>query len=160
MERIKPWFGLRPKHFVPTLPGVVEPRTGLSMGQSCEQMVTVWQIARQAQDQLAFESHLHAAAAYDAGFYKDLIVEYQGLKMDNNLRRDTSIEKLAKLKLPSIGAVRYNTHCRQFDAHDDGAAAVLLATEEWARDRKLPILARTSPTAKVAAVDFVDKKDC
>jgi acetyl-CoA C-acetyltransferase len=95
MDRIKPWLGLRPKHFKPSLPGVVEPRTGLSMGQSCEHMATVWQIQRQAQDQLAYESHMKAAAAYDAGFFKDLVVEYQGLKIDNNLRRDTSMERLA-----------------------------------------------------------------
>jgi len=157
MQRIAPWFGLRPKHFVPTLPGVVEPRTGLSMGQSCEQMVTVWQIPRQAQDQLAFDSHQHAAAAYDAGFYKDLVVEYQGLKIDNNLRRDTSMERLAKLK-PSFDKSSAGTlTAGNSTPMTDGAAAVLLANEEWARDRKLPIQAYLT-YGKVAAVDFVDKE--
>ncbi|HYM35255.1 MAG TPA: acetyl-CoA C-acyltransferase, partial [Steroidobacteraceae bacterium] len=134
-ERIKPWFGLRPKHFAPSLPGVVEPRTGLSMGQSCEQMVTVWQISRQAQDQLALESHQKAAAAYDAGFYKDLVTEYQGLKMDNNLRRDTSMEKLAKLKPAFDKSSGGTLTAGNSTPMTDGAAAVLLSTEEWARER-------------------------
>jgi acetyl-CoA C-acetyltransferase len=154
-ERIGPWFGVRPKHFKPQLPGVSEPRTGLSMGQSCEQMAKTWQISREEQDQLALQSHLKAAAAYDEGFYDDLIVEFAGLKRDNNVRRDTSIEKLAKLK-PS------------FDAHGtltagnstpmtDGASAVLLASEDWARSRGLPVLAYLT-YGKVAAVDFVNRE--
>ncbi len=157
MDRIKPWFGIRPKHFKPTLPGVVEPRTGLSMGQACEQMATLWQISRQAQDQLALESHQHAAAAYDAGFFKDLVLEYQGLKMDNNLRRDSSMEKLAKLK-PSFDKSSAGTlTAGNSTPMTDGAAAVLLSSEQWARDRKLPILAYLT-YGKVAAVDFVDKE--
>jgi acetyl-CoA C-acetyltransferase len=156
LARIKPWFGLRPKHFKPALPGVVEPRTGLSMGQSCEQMATVWQISRQSQDQLAFDSHRHAAAAYDAGFFKDLVIEYQGLKMDNNLRRDTSMEKLAKLK-PAFDTNNGTLTAGNSTPMTDGAGAVLLASEEWARERKLPILAYLT-YGKVAAVDFVDKE--
>jgi acetyl-CoA C-acetyltransferase len=156
-ERIAPWFGLRPKHFKPALPGVVEPRTGLSMGQSCEQMATQWQISRQSQDQLALESHQHAAAAYDAGFYKDLVIEYRGLKVDNNLRRDSSMEKLAKLK-PSFDKSSAGTlTAGNSTPMTDGAAAVLLASEEWARDRRVPILAYLT-YGKAAAVDFVDKE--
>jgi acetyl-CoA C-acetyltransferase len=97
-ERVRPWLGLRPRHFRPVLPGVVEPRTGLSMGESCEQMARDWQVTREEQDQLAFESHHRAAAAYDEGFYRDLVVEFEGLGVDNNLRRDTTPEKLAKLR--------------------------------------------------------------
>ena len=157
LARIKPWLGLRPQHFKPSLPGVVEPRTGLSMGQSCEQMVTVWQIARQAQDQLALESHRRAAAAYDAGFYRDLIVEHQGLKADNNLRRDTSMEKLATLR-PAFGKDGTGTlTAGNSTPMTDGAASVLLATEEWARARGLPVLAYLR-YGKIAAVDFVDKE--
>ena len=89
---------LRPQHFKPQLPAVIEPRTGLSMGQSCELMAKTWQIPRAEQDQLAFESHRKAAAAYEQGFYDDLVVEFRGLKRDNNIRRDTTLEKLAKLK--------------------------------------------------------------
>jgi acetyl-CoA C-acetyltransferase len=120
-------------------------------------MATVWQISRQAQDQLAYDSHQHAVAAYDAGFFKDLVVEYQGLKMDNNLRRDTSMEKLAKLK-PSFDKSSAGTlTAGNSTPMTDGAASVLLATEDWARERKLPVLAYLT-YGKVAAVDFVDKE--
>lgn len=157
LERIKPWLSLRPKHFKPAFPEVVEPRTGLSMGQSCEHMATVWQISRQAQDELALQSHLRATAAYDAGFYKDLIVEYRGLKADNNLRRDTSMEKLAKLKPAFDKSSAGTLTAGNSTPMTDGASAVLLATEEWARSRGLPVLAYLT-YGKVAAVDFVDKE--
>lgn len=156
LERLRPWLGLRPRHFKPNLPGVVEPRTGLSMGQSCERMVTQWQISRQAQDELALESHRRAIAAYDAGFYNDLVVEYQGLKMDNNLRRDTSLEKLAKLKPAFDKSSAGTLTAGNSTPMTDGAAAVLLASEEWARERRLPVLAYLT-YGKVAAVDFIDK---
>src|SRR6202044_2394602 len=94
--RVRPWFGLRPKNFRPVLPGVTEPRTGLSMGESTELMVKTWGITRAEQDQLALETHQKAATAYAKGFYKDLVIEYQGLTQDNNIRGDTSLEKLAK----------------------------------------------------------------
>lgn len=154
-ERLKPWLGLRPKHFKPQLPAVVEPRTGLSMGQSCELMAKTWQIPRADQDQLALESHRKAAAAYDEGFYDDLIFEFGGLKADNNIRRDTSLEKLAKLK-PSFAADGTLT-AGNSTPMTDGAAAVLLASEEWARSRNLPVLAYLT-YGKVAAVDFVNKE--
>jgi acetyl-CoA C-acetyltransferase len=154
-ERIGPWFGLRPRHFKPELPGVVEPRTGLSMGQSCELMAKTWQIPREAQDQLALLSHKNAAAAYDAGFYDDLVVEYNGLKRDNNIRSDSSLEKLAKLK-PSFDRNGTLT-AGNSTPMTDGAAAVLLASEEWAKSRGLPIQAYLT-YGKVAAVDFVNKE--
>jgi acetyl-CoA C-acetyltransferase len=156
-ERLSPWLGLRPRHFKPSLPGVVEPRTGLSMGQSCEQMVTQWQISREDQDRLAYESHQRAAAAYDAGFYKDLVGEFKGLKVDNNLRRDTTLEKLAKLKPAFDKSSRGTLTAGNSTPMTDGAAAVLLASEEWARERKLPVLAYLT-YGKIAAVDFVDKE--
>lgn len=154
-EKLKPWFGLRPRHFKPVLPAVVEPRTGLSMGQSCELMAKTWAIPRQDQDELALASHRKAAAAYDEGFFDDLVFEFNGLKADNNVRRDTSLEKLAKLK-PSFAADGTLT-AGNSTPMTDGAAAVLLASEEWARARGLPVLAYLT-YGKVAAVDFVHQE--
>jgi len=153
-ERVAPWLGLRPSHVKPNLPAVAEPRTGLSMGQSCELMAHRWAISREAQDRLALESHQRAAAAYDAGFYEDLLLEFRGVRADNNLRRDTTLEKLAKLKpaFPVQGAGTLTAG--NSTPMTDGAAAVLLASEEWARQRKLPVLAYLT-YGKVAAVDFV-----
>ena len=155
-ERITPWLRLRPRHFKPQLPDVVEPRTHLSMGQSCELMAKTWQVTRQEQDELALQSHLKAAAAYDAGFYKDLVIPYRGLASDNNIRRDTSLEKLARLK-PSFESNGTLT-AGNSTPMTDGAAGVLLASEQWARERGLPVLAYLR-YAKVAAVDYVDKKE-
>jgi acetyl-CoA C-acetyltransferase len=151
-ERVRPWLGLRPRHFKPVLPGVVEPRTGLSMGESCEQMARDWRVTREEQDQLAFESHHRAAAAYDEGFYKDLVVEFEGLGVDNNLRRDTTPEKLAKLR-PAFAKDGTLT-AGNSTPMTDGAAAVLLASEDWARERGLPVQAWLT-FGKVAAVNFV-----
>lgn len=154
--RVGPFLGLRPRHFKPVLPAVVEPRTGLSMGQSCEQMAQHWQITREDQDLLALESHKRASAAYDSGFYADLIVEFEGLKMDNNLRRDTSLEKLAKLKPSFDFSGKGTLTAGNSSPLTDGASAVLLASEEWARQRNLPVQAYLTH-GKVAAVDFVHK---
>lgn len=153
-ERLVPWAGLRPRHIRPDLPAVVEPRTGLSMGQSCERMAKDWAISRKAQDELAFSSHRKAAAAYEAGFYDALVIEFGGLRRDDNLRGDTSMEKLAKLKpaFPIEGSATLTAG--NSTPMTDGAAAVLLATEDWARARGLPVLAYLS-YGKVAAVDFV-----
>ncbi|HTD11862.1 MAG TPA: acetyl-CoA C-acetyltransferase [Steroidobacteraceae bacterium] len=155
-QRLSPWFGLRPKHFKPVLPAVVEPRTGLSMGQSTEGMARRWQITRAEQDQLACDSHLKAAAAWREGFYNDLVVEYRGLKSDNNIRADTSVEKLAKLK-PSFAADGTLTAGNSTPL-TDGASAVLLATPEWAAARNLPVQAYLRH-GKVWAVDFVSGKE-
>jgi acetyl-CoA C-acetyltransferase len=114
--KLRPWLGLRPRHFKPSLPGVVEPRTGLSMGESCEQMARQWEISREAQDALALESHRAAGAAYDAGFYRDLVMPFEGVAEDNNLRRDTSLERLAKLRPGFRG--RWDADGRQQHAHD------------------------------------------
>ena len=157
-ERLGPWFGLRPSHLRPVLPGIAEPRTGLSMGEHTELMVKTWGITRAEQDQLALESHQKAAAAYAAGFYKDLVRDYLGLTQDNNIRSDTSLEKLAKLR-PVFDASGAGTlTAGNSTPMTDGASAVLLASEAWARERNLPVLAFLS-YGKVAAVDFVDKKE-
>ena len=154
-QKIAPWFGLRPTHLKPSLPAVVEPRSGLSMGQSCERMAQKWQISREAQDALALDSHRKAAAAYEAGFFNDLVVEFRGVKRDNNLRPDSSIEKLAKLK-PAFAANGTLT-AGNSTPMTDGASAVLLASEEWAKARNLPVLAYLT-YGKVAAVDFMNKE--
>jgi acetyl-CoA C-acetyltransferase len=158
MERIAPWFGLRPRHFRPVLPAVVEPRTGLSMGESTELMVKRWGISRLEQDQLALESHRKAAAAYASGFYNDLVQPYLGLTQDNNIRADTTLEKLAKLRpafdLSGSGTLTAGNSTPM----TDGAAAVLLCSEDWAQHRGLPVLAFLS-YGKVAAVDFFIKKE-
>jgi acetyl-CoA C-acetyltransferase len=152
--RLSPWLGLRPGHVKPDFPVVVEPRTGLSMGQSTEWMAKHWGIARADQDQLAYESHRKAAAAYDSGFFADLVVPFGGLREDDNLRRDTSLEKLARLKpaFPVDGSATLTAG--NSTPMTDGAAAVLLASEAWAHSHGLPVQAWLRH-AKVAAVDFV-----
>ena len=157
-ERIGPWFGLRMRHFRPVLPGTTEPRTGLSMGESTELMVKTWGIGRAEQDQLALESHQKASGAYAEGFYKDLVRDYLGLSQDNNIRGDTSLEKLAKLRPVFDSSGAGTLTAGNSTPMTDGASAVLLASEDWARERNLPVLAYLAH-AKVAAVDFVEKKE-
>jgi len=156
--RLAPWLGLRPNHFRPVLPGIAEPRTGLSMGESTELMVKTWDVGRAEQDQLALESHQKAAAAYAAGFYKDLVIEYLGLAQDDNIRNDTSLEKLAKLKPVFDRSGAGTLTAGNSTPMTDGASAVLLASEEWARERNLPVLSYLT-YGKVAAVDYVTKKE-
>lgn len=152
--RLKPWLSLRPGMFKPVAPGVTEPRTKLSMGQSTELTAQRWNITRLEQDQLAMESHQKAAKAYDEGFYQSLVVPFQGAREDNNIRRDASLEKLAKLKPVFDRGVKATLTAGNSTPLTDGAASVLLASEEWARARNLPIQAYLR-YGKVAAVDFV-----
>ena len=157
-ERFAPWLKVRPKNFRPVLPGMAEPRTGLSMGESTELMVKTWGITRTDQDQLALESHQKASAAYASGFFKDLVRDYLGLSQDNNIRSDTTLEKLAKLR-PSFDTSGSGTlTAGNSTPMTDGASAVLLGSEAWAKERNLPVLAYLS-YAKVAAVDYIDKKE-
>jgi len=157
-QRLGPFVGLRPKHFKPVLPGVVEPRTGLSMGQHTEKMVKTWQISREAQDRLAYESHLKAAAAWKEGFYDDLVIEYLGLRQDNNIRPDTTPEKLAKLKPTFDFSGAGTLTAGNSTPLTDGASAVLLASDEWAAKRQLPVLAHLT-YGKQWAVDFATGKE-
>jgi acetyl-CoA C-acetyltransferase len=151
--RISPFLRLRPRHFRPQLPAVVEPRTGRSMGASCELMARQWHIPRAAQDELAVASHRKAAAAWQEGFYSDLVVPFAGLSQDNNIRADTSLERLAQLK-PAFAKDELATlTAGNSTPMTDGAAGVLLASEDWARARNLPIQAVLS-WGRVAAVDF------
>ena len=156
-QKIMPWLKLRPRHFRPQFPNVVEPRTKLSMGESMELTAKQWKISRENQDELALVSHLNASRAYEEGFYDDLVVEYQGITRDNNIRPDTSPEQLAKLK-PVFDRTKAGTMTAGNSTPlTDGASAVLLASEEWARQRGLPVLAFLT-YAKVSAVDFVNKE--
>jgi acetyl-CoA C-acetyltransferase len=158
MQRLSPWLALRLKHLRPVLPGLAEPRTGLSMGESAELMVKTWGISREDQDQLALESHQKAAAAYAEGFYSDLVRDYLGLTQDNNIRTDASLEKLARLA-PAFQSDGTGTlTAGNSTPMTDGASAVLLASEDWARDRDLPVLAYLT-YGKVAAVDYIDKQE-
>ena len=146
---------LRPSMLAPSIPNVNERRSGLSMGEHCEIMVKNWQIDRAAQDALAFASHRNAADAYEAHFYDDLITPFQGLSRDNNLRNDTSIEKLTKLK-PSFDRTSGNGTLTAGNStpFTDGAAAILLASEAWAAARNLNPQAYLVD-AETAAVEFV-----
>jgi len=153
-EKIKPWLGLRPRHFKPVFPGVVEPRTKLSMGQSMELTAKEWRVTRADQDQLALESHRKAARAYEEGYHDDLLVEFNGVNRDNNVRADSSLEQLARLKPVFDRSETGTMTAGNSTPLTDGASAVLLASEEWAQARSMPIRAYLT-YAKVAAVDFV-----
>jgi acetyl-CoA C-acetyltransferase len=156
-ERLKPWLRLRPRHFKPQLPGVAEPRTGLSMGESTELTAKEWNLGREEQDELALASHQRAHAAYEQGFYEDLIVPFQGLDKDNNIRPDTSLEKLGKLKPAFDRSGSGTMTAGNSTPLTDGSASVLLCSEGWARERGLAVQAWLTHS-RVAAVDFVDKE--
>ena len=157
VDRIKPVFGFRPRHFKPEFPGVEEPRTKLSMGQSTEITAKEWDVQREHQDQLALASHMKAAAAYDSGWYDDIVVPFMGAEEDNNIRRDTTFEKLSTLKPVFDRGGEGTMTAGNSTPLTDGASAVLLASEDWARQKNLPVMAYLTFT-KVAAVDFIDKE--
>ena len=154
-QRITPWFRLRPSHFKPVLPAVTEPRTGLSMGQSTELMAKEWKVPREHQDLLALSSHVNAAAAYDAGWYEDLVVPFMDCEEDNNIRRDTTLAKLASLKPVFDRSEGGTMTAGNSTPLTDGAAAVLLASEDWATLKNLEVAAYLTHI-KVAAVNFVN----
>lgn len=157
MDRIKPLFRLRPRHFKPEFPGVEEPRTKLSMGESMEITAKQWDIQREHQDQLALASHIKAAAAYDAGWYEDIIVPFQDVEEDNNVRRDTTFEKLSALKPVFDKGGAGTMTAGNSTPLTDGAAAVMLASEDWARQKNLPVMAYLT-FAKAAAVNFINEE--
>ncbi|MBT8162851.1 MULTISPECIES: acetyl-CoA C-acetyltransferase [Arthrobacter] len=159
-ERLKVLARLRPKDLAPDAPNTGEPRTGLSMGEHQALTTAQWEIAREAQDELAYNSHHNLAAAYERGFFDDLITPYRGLNRDSNLRPDTSMEKLASLK-PVFGkglGTEATMTAGNSTPLTDGASTVLLGTEEWADARRLPKLA-VVVDGEAAAVDFVHGKD-
>jgi len=154
-KRILPWFRLRPRHFKPELPGVTEPRTGLSMGESTELIAREWDVQREHQDQLALASHVKAANAYDEGWYEDLVIPYMDCEEDNNIRRDSTFEKLSALKPVFSREEGATLTAGNSTPLTDGAAAVLLADEEWAHLKNVPVSAYLT-FVKVAAVNFVN----
>jgi acetyl-CoA C-acetyltransferase len=157
-DRLSVLAQLRPSMLSPSIPNVNERRTGLSMGEHCEIMVKQWNISREAQDELALASHRNGARAYEQGFYDDLLVPYLGLSRDNNLRTDTSMEKLAKLRLAyDTKSGRGTLTAGNSTPLTDGAAAILLASEQWANAH-----GHAPPAwlvdAETAAVDFFGAK--
>jgi len=155
--RLKLLARLRPGHVVPSIPRNEEPRTGLSMGEHCAIMASEWGIGREQQDELAVASHHNLAAAYERGFMDDLVSPYLGLERDQNLRPDSSLEKLAKLG-PVFGGEDGTMTAANSTPLSDGASAVLLASEEWAEQRGLPILAYFVD-GQTAAIDHVHKRE-
>jgi acetyl-CoA C-acetyltransferase len=155
--RLKQLTRIRPGQIVPSIPRNEEPRTGMSMGEHCAVMAKEWEIGREQQDELAARSHRSLAAAYERGFMDDLVVPYLGLQRDQNLRPDSSVEKLGKLK-PAFGGHEGTMTAGNSTPLSDGASAVLLASEEWARERDLPILAYLVD-AQTAAVDHVYRRE-
>jgi acetyl-CoA C-acetyltransferase len=153
-EKLQAFKGFSFGELVPVAPSTQEPRTGLSMGQHCELMAREWQIGREDQDKLALKSHQNAARAYDEGFHDDLVVPFAGVLRDNNIRSDTSLEKMAAMKPAFDKSSGHGTlTAANSTPLTDGAAAVLLASEEWARARGLPVLAYLT-LGQVAANDF------
>lgn len=145
---------LRPRFVTPEGPAIAEPRTGLSMGEHQALTTSHWGISRSEQDEIALRSHLRLAAAWDAGFFDDLVTPYRGLQRDTFLRPDTTKEKLAKLPVVFGDGATATMTAGNSTGLTDGAATVLLANEDTARERMLPMLARVVDT-EVAAVDFV-----
>lgn len=156
-DKLKLLTRLRPGQIVPNIPRNAEPRTGLSMGDHCAIMAEEWEIGREEQDELTVRSHRNLAAAYERGFMDDLMTPYLGLERDQNLRPDSSIEKLAKLK-PVFGGPDGTMTAGNSTPLSDGASAVLLASEEWAKEHDLPVLAYFTE-AQTAAVDHFNKRE-
>lgn len=155
--RIRALAKLRPQQIVPEIPRNAEPRTGLSMGEHTALMARDWGIGREEQDELAVRSHHNLAQAYDDGFLGDLVTPYLGLERDQNLRPDSSLEKLAKLR-PVFGGPDGTMTAGNSTPLSDGASAVLLASEEWAAARNIPVQAYFTG-AQTAGVDYVGKQE-
>jgi acetyl-CoA C-acetyltransferase len=139
MDRFRVFKGFSPRELIPQPPNVSEPRTGLTMGQHCELMAREWKVTRQEQDRFAFESHKKGAEAYRSGYMDDLIVPTAGVYRDNNLREDMSLDKLATLKTAFDKSEKGTLTAANSTPMTDGAACVLLASEEWAAKRGLAI---------------------
>ncbi|MFJ1766003.1 acetyl-CoA C-acetyltransferase [Amycolatopsis sp. NPDC088138] len=152
-DRLKLVAKIRPGHIVPAIPRNSEPRTGLSMGEHAALTAKVWDVTREAQDELAAASHQHLAAAYERGYFDDLVTPFLKLARDQNLRADSTAEKLAKLK-PAFGGPGGTMTAGNSTPLTDGASTVLLATEEWAKAHNLPVQAYLT-FSQTAAVDYV-----
>jgi acetyl-CoA C-acetyltransferase len=158
-DRLKLLGHLRPGQIMPLIPRNQEPRTGLSMGEHAAITARAWEIPRLDQDELAAASHQRLAAAYDRGFFQDLVTPYLGLERDNNLRPDSTAEKLAKLE-PVFGTDQPGATMTAGNSTPltDGAATVLLGSDEWAAERRLPVLAHFVDV-ETNAVDYVHGDD-
>jgi acetyl-CoA C-acetyltransferase len=154
-DRLRAFRGFRLRELKPDFPGVAEPRTGKSMGDHCEMMAKEWLVSRESQDEIALASHKKAAAAYERGFYKDLVASFRGIERDNILRPDTTLEKLAALK-PAFDKTSGQGTLTAGNSTPltDGASACLLSSEAWAKAHGHEPLAYLRD-AQVAAVDFV-----
>lgn len=152
--RIKQFLKIHPRDLLPQAPGVVEPRTGLSMGESCELMAKEWNIGRKEQDELALASHQSAAKAYEEGFHQKMLTSFNGLDQDNNVRADTSLEKLAKLKPAFDRSEKGTLTAGNSSALSDGASCVFLCSEDYAKKNNLPVLAFLTDY-ETSAVNFV-----
>jgi acetyl-CoA C-acetyltransferase len=155
--RLRALARIRPTQIVPDIPRNAEPRTGLSMGEHAAITTKEWGIGREAQDELAASSHQKLAAAYERGFFGDLLTPYLGLTRDANLRPDSTADGLAKLK-PVFGGKDGTMTAGNSTPLTDGASTVLLASEEWAAARSLPVLAYLTHT-ETAAVDYVHGRE-
>ncbi|NOT76222.1 MAG: acetyl-CoA C-acetyltransferase [Cyclobacteriaceae bacterium] len=151
--RIKEILKIRLKDLYPIAPANVEPRTGLAMGGHTEITAKYYKISREDQDLFALQSHQKATKAYDEGFFKDMISPFAGLERDNNVRGDSSLEKLAKLK-PAFDKKNGTLTAGNSTPLTDGASCVLLASEDWAKEHKLPVLAYIT-FAELAAIEYV-----
>ena len=150
-QKLKILTRFRPGFILPEIPANVEPRTGLSMGQHCELMAKHWKVTRQEQDQLTFNSHQNLIAAYDNGFFNDLLSPFNSVERDG-IMRNTPMEKLAQLR-PAFDRKSGTLTAANSTTLTDGAACVLLASEDWADQRNLPVQAYLTHS-EVAAVDF------
>ena len=153
-QRLGAFRGLKLRELAPVPPSTGEPRTGLAMGGHCELMAQQWHIPRAEQDQLAMASHSKASAAYASGYMDDLVIPFAGVYRDNNMRADMALDKLATLKLAFDTSERGTLTAANSTPLTDGAAAVLLASDEWAAARGLPVLAYLTHSA-TSANDFV-----
>ena len=154
-QRLRAFKGFSPAELKPVFPANAEPRTGLSMGQHCERMAREWHIGREEQDRLAMNSHLNAAAAWDEGFFDDLVPAWAGVARDNNIRSDSNMEKLGSLRTVFSKSDDATLTAGNSTPLTDGAAAVLLASEEWAKANGLPVQAYIT-ASRTSAVDFVN----
>lgn len=153
-ERLSKIFSIKLRDLKPSYPGIVEPRTHLSMGQHTEKMVKEWKISREEQDRLAFESHQKAAKAYADGFYNGLVTPFKGVTKDGIVRAETTMEKLATLKTVFDKSAAGTMTAGNSTALTDGASSVLLSSEAWAKENNIPIQAYFVD-AEAAAVDYV-----
>jgi len=153
-DRLGKFLKIRPKDLKPVIPGIREPRTGKTMGEHTEIMVKEWKVSRQAQDELAYLSHMNAIKAYNEGFYDDMLTEFKGVKRDTIVRPDTTMEKLSKLRTSFDKSPAGSLTAGNSTIFTDGAASILLASEEFASKHNLNVQAYFVD-GEAAAVDYV-----